>query len=422
MRRRSEEVRSLVATRTVRVGLWSVTVAGSVGLVYFRYHHLQNYIPNRNANIGDDFWVFFEAAKAVASGHSPYLTSFGHLGNLYVYSPLVAILLVPFIHVAIATAWHWWILASIGSMLAAGALVMKAEGSSHRDWRTPVLLGVIAASSLRFLPTEIVLENGNTDTFVLAILAASVLASERGRSTASGALLALSGVVKSWPWAAALILLRRHYSGRGRSVVTFISVSLLAPFLALLLGGPSELAGYLRATLRASSQPLISCSVWGAPQALFSRSGLARPLLVSTPLRMIATLVFLCWVVGVLALCLRSSSSTRLSLWNVVGCVVLLLPVSHADYTIYVLPILWIWVARALTKNRFFSRESLVTGLLVLWWFSLFPSAFFTWLTSAPALSVEVPFIANLMAVTISVVGDLLLTGDRPLSGGLQLA
>jgi hypothetical protein len=400
------QMESKGSSRAVRVALWSFAVLGTLGLAYERYHLNAWAVPGDFRSRGDDFWIFYHAAQLVSTGHSPYHFGFGLRGDGYVYSPLVALILVPFVHLGISTVWHLWLVASIAALVLAVVLAMMAEGPFERDWRKPVLFGVMAGSLLRFMPTDVIFNNGNSDAFVLVFLTGAVLASKRGRATASGALMALGGVVKVWPWAIAVVFLRRKFPYRLRTVVVFAVTSLIAPILALVLGGQSELAAWIRVTVHASSQHLVSCSVWGAPQALFSSSGFASPWFISGSVRLVTTLVFAAWVIAILLLCLHWSDSSRLNFWNVIGCVVLLLPVSHADYTIYLVPILWIWVARALAENRLRSSTSLIAGATIVWWLVLFPTGLFNWLPSAPAVVVEIPFAANLLVVTISVLGD----------------
>ncbi len=401
-----QEMTSTGKSRAVIAGLWALAVLGTLALAYERYHSNAWAVPGDFRSRGDDFWIFYHASHLVASGLNPYHFGFGTRGDGYVYSPLIALVLWPFLHLGISTVWHLWLIASIASLVLAVLLVMKAEGPLERDWRRPVLFGIMIGSILRFMPTTVNFNNGNTDAFVLVFLAASVLASERGRSATSGALLAFGGIVKTWPWAVALIFLRRDFPRRWRTLIAFLLTSLIAPILALILGGPSELASLIRVTVSASSQRLVSCSVWGAPQALFSKSGFAQPLFVSAPLRWITTLILATWAISILVRCLRWSDSTRLSFWNVVGCVLLLLPVSHADYTLLIVPILWIWVARALALNTPRSPTTYFAGAMCLWWVVLFPTSFFNWLPSAWSVDVEIPFFANLLAVTISVLGD----------------
>ncbi|HEV3268555.1 MAG TPA: glycosyltransferase family 87 protein [Acidimicrobiales bacterium] len=393
-------------SRALQGALWALAILGTLALGYERYHSNAWAVPGDFRSRGDDFWIFFHASHLVASGLNPYHFGFGSHGDGYVYSPLVALVLWPFLHLGISTVWHLWLIASIAALVAGVLLVMKAEGPFERDWRRPVLFGIMIGSILRFMPTTVNFNNGNSDAFVLVFLAASVLASERGRSATSGALLAFGGIVKTWPWAIALIFFRRDFPRRWRTLIAFLLTSLIAPILALILGGTSELSSLIHVTLHASSQRLVSCSVWGAPQALFSKSGFAQPLFVSAPLRWITTVILAVWAISILVRCLRWSDSTRLSFWNIVGCVLLLLPVSHADYTLLIVPILWIWVARALALNTLRSPTTYVAGAMCVWWLALFPTAFFNWLPSAWSVDVEIPFVANLLMVTVSILGD----------------
>jgi hypothetical protein len=279
------------------------------------------------------------------------------------------------------------------------------EAPSLSAWRRPLLFGFTALTILPFGPTVLDLSLGQTDGFVLVLLAAAVLVSERGWAAATGVHIGLGAVIKTWPGGVALTLLRHNYVGRGRAVAGFVITLLLGPLLALALGGGSEFVDFLRITFDARLQQQVSYSVWGAPRLLFSSSGLAHPVIVSAPLRDIATLVLALWVLGLLVIILRRGKSPVISFWNVVACVVLLLPVSHLDYALYLLPILWIWAARTLAAPRLLTRTFIVAGLLLLWWLVLFR----TYWDGLPTLSSwhpALPFFANLAAVTISVIGD----------------
>ncbi|NNN02296.1 MAG: DUF2029 domain-containing protein, partial [Acidimicrobiaceae bacterium] len=388
------------------IGLWVLAILGTAGLAYERYHLNAWAVPGDFRSRGDDFWIFFHAAYLISHGHTPYNFGFGLHGDGYVYSPLVALVIWPFLHLGVSAVWHLWLVASIAALLGAVVLVMKNEGPFERDWRAPVLFGFMVGSMLRFMPTDLIFNNGNSDALVLVLMAFAVWSFEKGRSSAGGVFMSLGGVVKTWPWGIALVLARRDFPQRRKTFVAFVVTAVVAPVLALIIGGTSELASWIRVTLHASSQKLISCSVWGAPQALFSRSGLAHPYFVSAPLRWACTVILAAWVFALLAMCLRWSDSFRLGFWNILGILLLLLPVSHSDNTMYLVPILWIWAARALANNRLRSSTTMVFAALALWWLVLFPTAFFNWLPSAAAIDVEVPFFANLVAVTISVLAD----------------
>jgi len=88
--------------------------------------------------------------------------------------------------------------------------------------------------------------------------------------------------------------------------------------------------------------------------------------------------------------------------------VVLLLPVSHSDYTLFFLPILWIWAARWLETPRLGGLVFLVAGLLMFWWL-VSTKDWYYGLRTESALRLSVVFFANLAAVTLSVFGDHLL-------------
>jgi hypothetical protein len=374
--------------------------------MYRRYHVLENLTPtSRYSKTGEDFWDFLHAARQIAAGHSPYNFALIHQGSGYVYSPLVALALLPFHAAATVQVWHAWTVCSIFALVLFGALVTMVEAPSLSAWRRPLLFGFTALTILPFGPTVLDLSLGQTDGFVLVLLAAAVLVSERGWAAATGVHIGLGAVIKTWPGGVALTLLRHNYVGRGRAVAGFVITLLLGPLLALALGGGSEFVDFLRITFDARLQQQVSYSVWGAPRLLFSSSGLAHPVIVSAPLRDIATLVLALWVLGLLVIILRRGKSPVISFWNVVACVVLLLPVSHLDYALYLLPILWIWAARTLAAPRLLTRTFIVAGLLLLWWLVLFR----TYWDGLPTLSSwhpALPFFANLAAVTISVIGD----------------
>jgi len=385
--------------------LWFVVFVGTAYLAIRRYDLFKGVIPKGTSGPGNDFWQFLHAARLIAAGHNPYDFSQLAQGNGYVYSPLIALLLVPFAHAATVHIWHVWTVLSIAAVVLFAGLVTMVEAPILIAWRRPVLFGFTVVTAFQFMPTTVELNSGQVDTFVLVLLAASVLVLERGWRVASGVLIGLSAVVKTWPGGAALSILRRGRAGRSRALVGLVMALVLAPVLALAIGGKSRFVDFVKMSIDARSQHLASLSVWGVPKLLFSHSGLARPILVLAPLQDIATLVLVLWVIGLLVLALRWSDSSVLCFWNVVACVVLLLPVSHLDYTMYLLPILWIWVARWLTSLRFNDSVCVTAGLLMLWWIATFDLSP-VYLSTVSSLRFSVTFFANLAAVTVSVLED----------------
>jgi hypothetical protein len=198
--------------------------------------------------------------------------------------------------------------------------------------------------------------------------------------------------------------------------VAFAVTVVLAPVLALVPGGLSELSKFIRDVFDARSQHLISDSVWGAPALNFSHSGLAHPVLVSAPLQVVVTIVLIAWVLALVALTLRTAGSGFagvLAFWNVAFSVVLLLPVSHLAYTIIGLPILWSWIGLLMAQWRpqgqWRRADGIVmaaTAVLVLWWIVLNK----TWPDNGSSVAISslrysVVFVADLIACSASVFG-----------------
>jgi hypothetical protein len=390
--------------RIVTWAFWVIALVGASALAYRRYHGLESIVPTSPAGIGGDFWEFLDRARQIAAGHPLYDFSALSQGYAYIYTPLVAVALLPFSHASTAHVWHAWTAISIFALVLFGGIVVLSQTSTITSWRRPVLFGFTAITVLEFVPAKTELSNGQTDAFALVFLATAVLASERGRSATSGALIGVSGLIKTWPAAAALSFLRRGYVRRDRAFVAWVLTILLGPLLAAAVNGASGLYDFFRVTFDARSQNLPSYSVGGIPRLLFSHSGLAHPVFVSLPVQYMATLAFAGWVIALIVLTLRWSDSPVVGFWNIVACVVLLLPVSHSFYTLYLLPLLWLWASRALASPIPRRVAPIVAGILGLWWLGVFHEDYAY--GSASSLWFSVLFLANLAAVTISVLGD----------------
>jgi alpha-1,2-mannosyltransferase len=345
------------------------------------------------------------AAREVSAGHSPYNFSRLAEGAGYVYSPLIALLLLPFCHSGNQHIWQIWIALSILAVIVFGTLVMLVEAPNIQSWRRPLLLGFIMFTGFQFMPTSSEFSLGQTDVFVLVMLAAAALASDRGKAATSGAFIGVGTLIKTWPLGAAISLLRRGYVKRRRAAIGLILTLLVAPMLALAAGGTSELVDFLRVTVDSRTQKLPNFSVWGIPKVLFSKSGVARPEFVSAPLRVLVTVVLATCVIGLLVMVLRWNDSTVLSFWNATACVILLLPLSHYVYTMFWLPILWIWAARWLAAPRLNGPVFIVGGVMGIWWLVIFNIPMI-YGVMPPSSHFAVTFFANLVAVAVSVIGD----------------
>lgn len=388
-------IRSAYVRLGTLAALWAVVALGAAYLVRDRYD------KTLAKNIGTDFTTYLQAARAVSAGHSPYV-----IGQ-YVYPPTFALLLSPFSHLAPSHLWKVWTVLELGALIAAVAVFVIIEARRLQSWKWPVLFGFCAITVLHFWPVTVNLMRGQANTFVLAVLMVSALCTSLALPATRGIMIGVAGLVKAWPAASAVSLFQRGSQGRGRAISGFVATVVVAPILALCIGGWSGLVGFFKNAFDARTQRQVSDSVWGAPKLLFSHSRLARPLLASTGLQTVLTVALLIWVVGLLVVNLRMRDDQVLGLWNTTLCVVLLLPVSHLAYTLYAIPILWVWGARVLRRApRLVPGEVVVVLILLLWW--LLQTREWPDNGSPAAISSLrycIVFAANLMACSASTLG-----------------
>ena len=180
----------------------------------------------------------------------------------------------------------------------------------------------------------------------------------------------------------------------------------------LIPAGPSEFRTFFTRVFNAKSQALHSDSVGGIPRLLFSKSGLAKPLVVSSELRYLLMAILAGWVVALLVVSLRTRSDPMLCVVNTTLFVVLVIPVSHMAYSILALPILWYWIAAAPVLIEGWRRtgsypavEVLLAVVLVGWYLvqqHAWPTDGFP--TNISAVRYSVVFAANLALFSASVL------------------
>lgn len=152
----------------------------------------------------------------------------------------------------------------------------------------------------------------------------------------------------------------------------------------------------------------------------FAHTLIGHPLVASPVLQVLMTIVLLAWVVALLFLTLRQAHpDPSLPFWNVIFCVLLLLPVSHLTYTIYVLPVLWLWVSRVFRLRRLVSVDSVVCAVTILWWLVVSQSALGEDMSQ---VSATVVFFTGLLACTASVIGLAVVDAASPERKGGEIA
>jgi hypothetical protein len=391
-------------TTVVSIALWLLAAAVTAVLIHQRYR------AALSGSIGADFLIYLHAAHLVTSGHSPYQSN-----GAFVYPPTLALVLAPFVHQAPIRVFRAWTILELAALIVGVGAFVAIEAPKLRTWLRPILFIVCVVTVFHFWPLTVGLFLGQADAFVFAAVMVSAWAATLDWPATRGAFIGLAGLLKTWPAAVILSLGQRGTERRLRAVVAFVVTTLMAPVLALAFGGGSGLGDFVKSVVSARSQHLVSDSVWGAPSLLFSHSGLARPVLVSAPLQVVGTAVLLTWVIGLLVIALRTSGDKVMCTWNVTFCIVLLLPVSHLAYTLYCLPVLWVWISHVLKSKRLAWQQFIVPALLVLWWIVQTKA----WPDSGSSATISsihycVVFTANLFASTASVIGARLLLSSNP--------
>lgn len=330
----SEGRAGLVRRRWACVALWSAAgIAAAILMV-------SEWRSAAEAGIGTDLGYFLDAARRVVLHESVYGAS------EYVYSPMIAWILAPF--AASSTISVWWAGVVLAGCLTAIIAMMVVLWPVTENWQRPLLALVMVVTMLCDATLGTELRLGQVDTVVLAVVAVSLLLQRLRRPVVAGAVLAIAALVKTWPILFALWLLRKSADGRRRAIAGFVGTVLFFLVIVLVVDGPQECANWFGRTRSMSSQHFAVWSATGVGRELFTVTGDFIPIADLPALATMIGLALGAYVVLVLALVLWRPGDAILSLWHVVMASVLLLPVSHLQYFLLFVPLLWVWAAYAI--------------------------------------------------------------------------
>jgi hypothetical protein len=378
--------------------LWFVAICVVAGASWTRLH-----ASLAGDDAGHDFQTYYSAAaRALTDLGTPYAV------DGYVYSPLVALVVAALLHTG--GPLLWWNLLGVTCGVIALIATWRTFAVELSSWRAPAF--VIVGSGLLFWTWPVTLElfYGQSDLLVLALFSVAVLAARRGRPAVFGALIGLAGLVKTWPLIAVIWVFRRGGTSRPSAVVAMCVVLLGGALAFAAVLGPSFVPDWYLATRRNSVQPYLSYSAFGVGRDLFAEGTQLEPLVVSPGLRWAATAVLGLWAVAIGLVALRRPHDERLAFWHLVGCGLLLLPVSHWFYLILLVPIAWIHVVRLVSGRA--TAGMVGVGLVVAaWWLIAFRT-----LDQGRTGYVTVVG-ATFVMVTVSVLRDAWLWRSR---GGVQ--
>jgi hypothetical protein len=369
---------------------WAAAAAAALATIATAYRNILH------VRLGPDFAVYYGAAAKITHGASPYDVA------KFVYTPVVAILIRPLVTTDIHHAFRIWTIANLVFIGIAIVAFLASQPATDSRWHGPALLVICGVTAAYFWPLKVAILLGQTDPLVTMVLMGAMWAGTRGYSGTRGALVSAAGLVKVWPWALVAVVVQTGLRARTRFLIGFGLVVLLAPLTALLWGGHG-LWGLWHNAFEARSQHQVSRSLWGTADLLFTRTGFAHPLAVSGGLRVGFDVLALAWVVALAVIALRTPGDAGLCLWTLMGCLVLLLPVCHTAYSLYLLPLVWIWIARALRGGPTRTLAVAAAAVMVGWWLIMTHA----WPDngSSPSLSAlrySVDFGADLVALSVS--------------------
>lgn len=225
---------------------------------------------------GNDFPLYWQAARDLMSGRSPYDVTTGLHG--YVYLPWFALLLGPLALLPLPAAAACWYVVNLGFIALATRALLDALDSVLPAWRTRVL--VLATLPLAGLfHDNLVL--GQANLLLLLLVAATVQGAWAPRANwAHGIPLGLAAALKM---PAAILLLPLVLRARGRAVLGFAAGVLLALALPLLTTGGPAGARLLRDWHAKVIAPALAGTLQGSRTIDQSPHAALRRLLVDEP-------------------------------------------------------------------------------------------------------------------------------------------
>ena len=226
---------------------------------------------SKQVHSGNDFPIYFEAARTLLRGGSPYDVTSGLHG--YVYLPFFALLLAPLTALPLAAAAWVWYFENIAFLAASIAIAMRVartgEGARLPAWAAAGALVPL----LGFFHDNLAL--GQANLFLLLLVVGGIAGALRdGRSVLSGALLGIAAALKM---NLVILIVPILLRGRLRPAAGFaagVAGALLLPFLLLGPARGADLMAEWRAKViaPAAAGTLQGSKMWDqSPQAALRR-------------------------------------------------------------------------------------------------------------------------------------------------------
>lgn len=321
---------------------------------------------------GMDFASFYHASERLNAGQPLYQSHLNPAlrGSLYVYSPLLALLLRPLALLPFHVAMKVWFFVNAASLILA---VLLYGAAARLTWRDAPSLAVLLLISFRFWDTTMNFGLGQSNSIMLGLIGAMLWADSRRSWRLMAVLIALTALFKVWLIGLVLyLLLRRRWKEAFLSVGTF-AAALGGLFTVV---GWSELPSFLQCLGQASAFGKIHAvmnSIIGFADLHLHTNPLVTPLIDSQVVYTgFIALCAACLVWGFILLwhTLRDPSPTeiRLSFGLTLASILLMLPSYENGYLVYCFPLLWTLLASTNEDEKRLadvSRLMLVGGILI---------------------------------------------------------
>ncbi|HVF91313.1 MAG TPA: glycosyltransferase family 87 protein [Blastocatellia bacterium] len=315
---------------------------------------------------GNDFNVYYFAAREIIAGRDPYQSSLGPW-TPYLYLPLLAELLAPVALLPVRVAAFFWYLLNLSSLAVAARLLVRLAEPEEEEGRDNARLSssgraLVAVAAIAVVARFILdnLQLGQINLLVTMLAIAHVYLYSRGRKLASALALALAASFKVTPLVFLLYHLARGRAKYAAGCFALFAVITVASFLPFGARGLSAFNDFTNRTLRNGQGFDLTYpgnqSMRGAI-GRFLREGSARS--PSTPVSFAASIL-------VLALALfasRRASAEIAAAAPLFCCLVLLSPLSwKAHFVGLMFPAAYL--AREVLTGTDVRRMRLILGVL----------------------------------------------------------
>ena len=321
---------------------------------------------------GMDFAAFYHAGERMSAGqtlYQPHLSPALH-GSMYVYSPLLALLIRPLAHLPFHAAVKVWFFVNAACQILA---VLLFGAAARLTWRDAPSLAILLLVSFRFWDTTMNFGLGQSNCIMLGLIGAMLWADSRKKWGLMAVMIAFAALFKIWLIGIVLfLLLRRRWKEALLSVGLFLAA--LGSLFAVV--GWSELPDFLRCLMQASAFGKIHSvmnSVIGFADLHLHSNPLVTPLINSQAAYIgFIALCAACLAWGFILLwhTLQDPSplQVRLSFGLTLASILLMLPSYENGYLVYCFPLLWTLLAfpgGEEKRSADVSRSMLIGGILI---------------------------------------------------------